>query len=658
MSEIQNNSFDDLQKLSEQDLSDIQDISDWKAVEELKNVICNLDNDAVRLALTLDERGEADYNHKEMSELYKDFISDTNEIVKDWMIDSIELARLESINKLINLSTFSVFWIDWEEFHEIADKDIDSIKSIKQLVYSREILDRIWWENNFSISDLKLILWLIENVWTSNIDEKDLGEINQLVTDIFDEWIDRSDIGRLQKLQVMLLVTYNVEQNQKYENFSLDEEKVEWDNIEDIKETKYILNLLADLDNEYWDLMNEIAPTIWNFLDSVAIEVKDWLIDWDWNSLWASLRLVMKQFWDFKESFDKIDFSDPIWSRNEILQFQAKLMWVDKYLFIWNSLNLLRHMLPESLWLFFTWIKEIKNYYIKSTWSETEHWVFVQEMHMYRDEIKSKDYTNESIQKSTYTPKFLKDWDKEVSKKIKEIASIWADSVDKSMINSLSIVNWWSDAILDLSGVLLSTILLPEKTIEKIGNIDSWEIVDWLKNIIPDNIDEKLISELLYLASYIAMYITASSIVPWLIWWTKIVNNLLSKFSSLVWKPIWELNTVINKWLSKITKTNEFQKLSKIVWKSDKINNATKNWINNTINIVKTPFKIANKVESSIKNNTWKFFGKEMEKLDNTTWKVEKIVGEIDKNGWRINYTNDWSNRLQKMVNKNINKAA
>jgi hypothetical protein len=593
-----------------------------------------------------------------MSELYKDFISDTNEIVKDWMIDSIELARLESINKLINLSTFSVFWIDWEEFHEIADKDIDSIKSIKQLVYSREILDRIWWENNFSISDLKLILWLIENVWTSNIDEKDLGEINQLVTDIFDEWIDRSDIGRLQKLQVMLLVTYNVEQNQKYENFSLDEEKVEWDNIEDIKETKYILNLLADLDNEYWDLMNEIAPTIWNFLDSVAIEVKDWLIDWDWNSLWASLRLVMKQFWDFKESFDKIDFSDPIWSRNEILQFQAKLMWVDKYLFIWNSLNLLRHMLPESLWLFFTWIKEIKNYYIKSTWSETEHWVFVQEMHMYRDEIKSKDYTNESIQKSTYTPKFLKDWDKEVSKKIKEIASIWADSVDKSMINSLSIVNWWSDAILDLSGVLLSTILLPEKTIEKIGNIDSWEIVDWLKNIIPDNIDEKLISELLYLASYIAMYITASSIVPWLIWWTKIVNNLLSKFSSLVWKPIWELNTVINKWLSKITKTNEFQKLSKIVWKSDKINNATKNWINNTINIVKTPFKIANKVESSIKNNTWKFFGKEMEKLDNTTWKVEKIVGEIDKNGWRINYTNDWSNRLQKMVNKNINKAA
>jgi cobalamin biosynthesis Mg chelatase CobN len=49
----------------------------------LKNVICNLDNDAVRLALTLDERGEADYNHKEMSELYKDFISDTNEIVKD-----------------------------------------------------------------------------------------------------------------------------------------------------------------------------------------------------------------------------------------------------------------------------------------------------------------------------------------------------------------------------------------------------------------------------------------------------------------------------------------------------------------------------------------------------------------------------------------------
>ncbi|MCP4524031.1 MAG: hypothetical protein GY828_07485, partial [Candidatus Gracilibacteria bacterium] len=422
-----------------------EELNDAKKLQEL---IGDLNNNLDTIVDFNDGNSNSD-NKVEISEMYNDFLSDINQIIQDGVIDSIEAQRLSSIQKILDASAFSVFGIEGDKFNEIADEDIADIKSIKQLVYSREILDQIGGENNFAIEDLKEILGLIENVGSSNIDDQDLVEINQLITDIFDEGIDKSDIQRLQKLQMMLLFTYNVEQNQKFENFSLDENDVKLDKLDEVNETKDLLNLLAELDNEYGDMTNEIAPTIGNFLDSIAVEVKDGLIEGDWNTLGASLRLVLKQFGELKQSFDEIDFSDPIGSRDKILDFQMKIMGFDKFLLAGNTLNLLRHIIPRSIGLLFTGIKEIKNYYIQSTGPETEHGVLVQKVHMYRDEIKDGNYAF--------------DW-------LKKGASIGAESVDNSMLDTLSVVNGGSDAVLDFSGVLLNTLFLPEKTVSKISD--------------------------------------------------------------------------------------------------------------------------------------------------------------------------------------------
>lgn len=584
-----------------------EELNDAKKLQEL---IWDLNNNLDAIVDFNDENPNSN-NKVEISEMYNDFLSDINQIIQDGVIDSIEAQRLQSIQNILDASAFSVFWIEWDKFNEIADEDIADIKSIKQLVYSRNTLDKISWEGNVVIEDLKTILGLIENVWSSNIDDQDLIEINQLITDIFDEGIDKSDIQRLQKLQMMLLFTYNVEQNQKFENFSLDKNDIKPDKLGEVNETRDLLNILAELDNEYGDMTNEMAPTIWNFLDSIAVEVKDGLIEWDWNTLWASLRLVLKQFWDLKQSFDNIDFSDPMWSSDQILDFQMKIMWFDKFLLTWNTLNLLRHIIPRSIWLLFTWIKEIKNYYIQSTWPETQHGVLVQSMHMYRDEIKDGDYAF--------------DW-------LKEWASVWAESVDNSIVDLLSVFNWWSDAVLDFSGVLLNTLFLPEKTVEKISDtisgIDFWDISNWLENLIPDTIDQELVSKCIYMISYISMYICATTVVPWLWWANNHITKLLNDFSRIVGKPIKDITNIVEKWLSKVTQTEKFQKLNKLVWEWTKVNDISKKAANNTKGVISS-------------SNTSQGF---LNNLDKASWKISRFQGD--------------TNRLQSLVDHNINKTA
>jgi len=58
-------------------------------------------------------------------------------------------------------------------------------------------------------------------------------------------------------------MSYNSEQNQKYENFSISQEEKENNNLseKDIDNTQDILDIFYSFD-ESWDSMNEISPTL------------------------------------------------------------------------------------------------------------------------------------------------------------------------------------------------------------------------------------------------------------------------------------------------------------------------------------------------------------------------------------------------------------
>lgn len=552
MSEKPNNENQDLYK-DQIKLQEIKDNNDKETVKELLNVIDFIDSELVSLNTYQVENWEGDESKKILWEIYSDFKKDVNEIMSDWIIWDVEKLRLDSINNIIDwiidssvvLSTLNNEFLSNVETWEILywkNIDLPKFKSIKQLVYSRDVLDNISDDKEW-INWLKIILSLIEDVWTSNIKDSDLKEVNTLIEEIFEDWLEVSDIVKLNKLQSLLLLTYNTEQNQKYENFSIGKGEARNVNEDNIKDTQEILDFLARLDSEYMDKFNEKCPTLWNFLDSVSVEVKKWLIDWDFNTLGWSIKQIIESFSSIERSFDDL-LENP--SMEKFLSFNDRL----KFNFsVWllSISNSLRHIIPESLNLIFISAKEFKNYYIKSTWAETGHWVFLQMMHEMRDDVKYAEYSWEWL------------WN---------IASEWAEIADNTVVDSLSVFNWWSDAVLDFSWTILNTLFLPEKTFDKIYDF-CWNI-SWNMDLFEDfissgNISQEKISKSLYIASYLTTYISATFLIPWLALANDKVWKLVEKFAELLWRPISQVSKIIDKAVSSVKKSDDFQKTQKLV---------------------------------------------------------------------------------------------
>ena len=343
--------------------------------------------------------------------------------------------------------------------------------------------------------------------------------------------------------------------------------------------------------DESWDSFNEMSPTLWNFMDSLAVEIKDWLKWKEINTLWNSLRVVLDRILSIQKSFDKIDYNDP----KSIIKFSNDLIWLNKDPIILNALNSLRFIIPRTTNLIFIWVKEIKNYYLKSTWPETEHWVFVQKMHMLRDEVKNWDYSF--------------DW-------LKKVAWSWADIADNTIIGWLSVINWWTDAVLDFSWTLLNTLFLPEKTILKITGFASnlWSNLNIFSDYISDKLNQEKISKALYISTYITTYLTATTLIPWLWWANNKVNNMLESLAKIIWKPVSQLTKIIDKWLNKIKQSENFKKIDKSI----SVNQTTKKAINNTT----------------------------LRKIDWVSWKISSLTNST---GW---------NNIQKEIDYRINKTA
>ena len=571
----------DIIKLTEEQKQELEDKNQQEDLEQLYKIIDTINSD-IWLKESLAKNNWDEFQIIQF-EMYKDFINDVNEIVKDWVLNKVEKWRLDSIDTIIerikwtNEFTFEI----WNLFLKgLTDNDkekisdLNWIKSIKSLVYSREILDKLPWDKEY-IWGLKIILWLIENVWSSNIKESELKKINILIEEIFWNWLEESDIINLHTLQTLLLMSYNSEQNQKYENFSISQEEKENNNLseKDIDNTQDILDIFYSFD-ESWDSMNEISPTLWNFMDSIAVEIKEWLKWEEWNTLWASLRVIIDRFFSIKKDFNKIDFKDPY----SIINFSKSLIWFNKDPFMLNLFNSIRFIIPRTLNLIFIWIKEIKNYYLKSTWPETWHWVLIQEIHKMRDNVKWWDYSF--------------DW-------LKETASLWADVVDNTLVEWLSIINWWTDAVLDFSWTILNTLLLPEKTLEKITDFawNAWEQLDLFSEFIHEDLDQEKKAQVLYISSYIVTYLSCAVSIPWTVWLNDKVSKLFNILSSITWKPVAGLIKIAKKWADKIKNIPWYKTIT--IDKIVSINNAAKK---NTTNVAK---------KSTI-----------LEKIDGISWKI------------------------------------
>ncbi|MCP4522931.1 MAG: hypothetical protein GY828_01800 [Candidatus Gracilibacteria bacterium] len=226
------------------------------------------------------------------------------------------------------------------------------------------------------------------------------------------------------------------------------------------------------------------------------------------------------------------------------------------------------------------------------------------------------------------------------------------------MLDTLSVVNGGSDAVLDFSGVLLNTLFLPEKTVSKISDavsgIDIGDISDGLQDLIPENIDQELVSKSLYMISYIAMYISAATLVPGLGWASSNITKVLSESSKIIGKPIAQITKIAEKGLSKITQTDKFQKLNKLVGEGSKIKEMSNKAINNIKGGADTLVKGHNKVEDAIRTNTAKLLNKEVKKKADGVG----VLNTTDITAGRISRYQGDTNKLQGIVDHNINKAA
>lgn len=514
-----------------------------EAVDTFLNVYNKLNDPQVITRLLWENSWDSS---DEIRTMHQDFIADINQIIRDWVITYSEQLRLNSINEILSMLEW---WNKIGILEHIAPWEESEIKSLRLLVYSRDILDRLW--DDPWIQNLKMLLWMIESVWSSNISDQDLAEINALITEIFDEWIDRTDLVNLQRLQTMLLVQYNLERNREFEAFTLQWENVNlseswrvWSNEQENRNTQELLDDLAYLDSEYGNTFNEIAPTLWKFLDSIAIEVKRWREEWEWNSLWWSLRILFSKVQDMKNSFDAIDFSDPVWSRDAISDFLYSINNFNKSEWVLALINTLRFAAPKLLNLLFIWVKEIKNYYIKSTWKEDEHWVFIQMMHNFRDSIWEDEYTF--------------DW-------LRECAVMWAELTDNTITESLSVFNWASDALLDFIWASLNVVFLPDQVIwnlsEFVWNLEFSEILDWLLKSDSGEaikLSSENINRLIYLVTYLITFLVIPIKIPQL----NILWKMLPEIAKLLWKPVWYVREIISSWVQRIQATWTYQRVA------------------------------------------------------------------------------------------------
>ena len=448
------------------------------------------------------------------------FKNDVKQILEDWLLTQVELDRVTNYKRTINLILNSKI----TDINEIADDDIENITSLKRLIHSRDILDDFW--NDKWIWNLKVILTSIEWIWSSNIDENKLEEINELIESIFENWIDKTDIENLEKLQEVLLISYDLRQSKILDSYSLSKIDKKWEDKNEIISTTNLLWKIYNLDKKYWDVFNEKTPSLWLFLDSIAKEIKDWIIENDFNNIWAGLQTI---FNSLNELMEKID--NPI--NLSFLEIQNIIN-----IICLNSLNLARHSVPKIINLALTWIKEFKNYYLKSTWNENEHWVWIQKLHSKRkDVIESK-----------FIPKSLATW------------------IDNLTTFSLSQTNWASDALIDYVWFIINILVTPEKIAMKIVDsvadfVSEIQTNDYVKKIIDKLSDSKtydltpeILSKLNYTVAYLLVSIWLSTLT-WtsLVWWlNSSVNKWLEFISSLTWKT----NNFVFKTLKAFDKTS------------------------------------------------------------------------------------------------------
>ena len=446
------------------------------------------------------------------SDLKYRFEKDIKQILEDWILSEMEIDRVNKLNQTIDL----LLNCEITDINDIQDEDIDNIYSLRRLIHSRDILDNFW--DSQWIQNLKIILGLIEWIWSSNIKENKLEEINILIKSIFDKWIDKSDIVKLEELQNLLLISYDLRNSQIFNTFSLDEEEKVWVDQSEIRSTTELLGIIYDFDKNYGDFFNEKAPSLWLFLDWIATEIKNWLNKWEWNTIWAWLQIFFTSLEKFSE-----------WEYNSLEQIEAAF----NKLFL-NWLNIARHSTAKVINLIFTWIKELKNYYLKSTWNETEHWVYIQQLHETTDNLDSP-----------WIPDFVATW------------------VDITLTSSMSSINWVSDALLDYMWFVVNILITPDTSLEKIKNflwdIDTSKIIDQLLNSSWKEFSTEILNKINYLVSYIASYITLWSLTwSWVIWTlNNTVKEWLKWLSNILWKPrksIFLLLTTTNKISWQITR--------------------------------------------------------------------------------------------------------
>ena len=266
----------------------------------------------------------------------------------------------------------------------------------------------------------------------------------------------------------------------------------------------------------------------------MAKEIKGWLTENEFNSIWAWLQTIFSAINELNNlDVNSIDF---IWKINRVA---SKI--------ILNWLNIARHSISKIFNLAFTWIKEFKNYYLKSTWEESEHWVYIQQMHSKRDDYKDSTFISEETA-------WMIDW--------------WLTS-------SMTMINWWSDALLDYLWFVINIVVTPENTINKITkfsqelfeNINISEITESILGWKIKNLTPEILNKMNYIVSYIVTYITLWSLTWTSAIWTlnKTVTNWLSFISKISWKSqkaLFKLLQLTDKVSWKLNRTNSFNEKS------------------------------------------------------------------------------------------------
>lgn len=496
------------QQMSAQEkLQKLKDTERWlddQALWLLDNLISNFNGVDSKLKDMSSNMTEAQKN--DLTELYNWFQQEVISYWNDVFLDNNELWRMNAINNQLNVilneDNFEKWWKEW------WNEWLEEFKSVSDLVKSREVLKWIEWAEN-----LYSLLNMIDTLWEENI--SDTAILDKYVSDIFwDKKIDSSDVANLKILNKRLLFVYDAStlRNKNESDGSLENKESKSMSARDI------IDLVEWAKGMIPDWLDKRAPAFWEFFDNISKQVRDSVTDDSLmiNNLWWALSWIVEWFKELTDTSLTVD---------NVMEKAWSLMstW-------FNLINWVRHLIPSALQTLCKWIKQLKDYYIKTSWSNEEHWVIVQWIDEVTENMKGKWYCPDKL----------------------------ADKVSGEIKTTLALANGVTDAVLDFIGWAADVVLTPEVAVSNFKGM-VWDIS--MEPIMKMLWEPKDMSMFIKLTQFIAYLGTMIGL--WMSTWINMLNKV-QEFAGKIVKMFWKPAEMIGNLIKNISWS-----VKKVAWLTD-----------------------------------------------------------------------------------------